>query len=73
LQKAIIIPGFEKSQFITDYFISNGVGNLWRKINDNIHLDINIESRKSYIEEQITILDSRSVERIVNEIENICY
>jgi hypothetical protein len=73
LQKAIIIPGFEKSQFITDYFISNGVGNLWRKINDNIDLDINIESRKSYIEEQITILDSRSVERIVNEIENICY
>jgi hypothetical protein len=70
LNKPIVIPGFEKSKNITDYYIENKVGNLWKNINSDIPLEINIEARNFYIEEFITILDSKSAERIVNEIEN---
>ena len=71
LNKPIIVPGFEKSKNITDYFIGNRVGNLWSKVNDPFPLEINIEARKLYIADHITILDSKSVARIVNEIETI--
>lgn len=71
LNKPIVVPGFEKSKNITDYFIGNRVGNLWSNVNDPFPLEINIEARKLYIADHITILDSKSVARIVNEIENI--
>jgi hypothetical protein len=71
LNKPIVIPGFDKSKNITDYYIKNKVGNLWEKLKSEIPLEINIESRDKYIRDYITILDSKSVERIVNQIENI--
>lgn len=71
LKKPIVIPGFEKSKFITDYYIENKVGNLWENLNSDIPLEMNFDAREAYIRDYITILDSKSVERIVNEIENI--
>jgi hypothetical protein len=71
LNKPILVPRFGKSKNITDYYVGNGVANSWEDISCNLNYQINHELRKLYIDEYITILDSKSVERVIHEIENL--
>jgi hypothetical protein len=71
LNKPIIVPKFGKSKSITDYYVGNGVANSWVDINSDLNFQINQEIRKLYIDEYITIVDSKSVERVIHEIESL--
>jgi len=70
MQKPVVVPQWGKSAYVTDYFISNGIGNPWASLNDNLNLQINKESRELYIETDICIDTSNSLNLIIKEILN---
>ena len=70
LNKPVLVPQWNKSKKVTDYFISNCVANKWGKLDDELNLEIDEVSRKKYIKTDITVVSSTSLNSIIKEVLN---
>lgn len=68
LEKPIIIPQWDKSQYIPDYYCNHGVANKWNNINDKLDYTTDKNRIDKYLEENITILKPVSNQLTFNEI-----
>ncbi|MCX4028804.1 hypothetical protein H0A36_16515 [Endozoicomonas sp. SM1973] len=68
LEKPLLVPTWGISKSIIDYYISNEVANPWNNLDDEISLSINIDKRREYILNNITITKPVAADTIVNNI-----
>lgn len=68
--KPILIPKWDKSEYVIDYYTDTNVANKWLKSEDCIDLTVNKDARKIFINQFISIVEPVAMQNIVKEIVN---
>ena len=68
LNKKILIPQWDKSNLLPDYYVKHKVAKAWANLADDINFPDDEESRHNYIDENITITSPISINLLENEI-----
>ncbi len=65
LNKPIVLPKWERSGRLPDFFIETKVAFNWNHIDDVLNLSIDTKAREAYMENNITVTTGTSAENIV--------
>lgn len=68
LNKPILVPKWDRSKNVIDYYTKNEVANRWDSCDNEFSLDINESARQEFIKEYITVTKPVALENIIKEI-----
>ncbi|WP_420264237.1 hypothetical protein [Candidatus Magnetominusculus dajiuhuensis] len=68
LKKPVLIPRWDRSKNIIDYYCKHKVANAWNHVDDDIDLSVNQKAREEFIRIYITITEPTAIGNIVENI-----
>jgi CDP-glycerol glycerophosphotransferase (TagB/SpsB family) len=68
MNKPILIPKWDNSKNVIDYYTNNKVANAWLKCDDKLDLNVDKQARNTFVNEYITITEPIAMKNIIKEI-----